>query len=264
MKQPMRTSRSPLAFFVLVFVLFIPFWVAGALTTLQLLPALPVSALGAFCPAVGAAILLYRENGLEGIVDLSKRSFDVGRVKAKVWYLPAILLIPCIMALSYAVLRLMEVPVPPPEFSLTMAIALFVAFFVAALGEELGWSGYAIDRLQDRFGPLWAALLLGAAWAAYHFIPLLEAGQSLLFIGWWSLGTVAARVIMTWLYNSTGRSVFVATVFHTMINLTWQLFPVQGSYYDPRATGAITAAVAVIVVILWRPWSAVRNVAARG
>jgi len=77
--------------------------------------------------------------------------------------------------------------------------------------------------------------------------------RSLAFIAWWSLGTVAARVIIVWLYNNTGKSVFVAALFHTMINLTWQVFPINGSYYDPRVTGIITAIVAVVVVIVWGP-----------
>ena len=90
-------------------------------------------------------------------------------------------------------------------------------------------------------------------WAVWHYVALLEVHRSLAFIAWWSLGTVAARVIIVWLYNNTGKSVFVAALFHTMINLTWQVFPINGSYYDPRVTGIITAIVAVVVVIVWGP-----------
>jgi len=81
----------------------------------------------------------------------------------------------------------------------------------------------------------------------------LEAYRSLAFIAWWSPGTVASRVIIVWLYNNTGRSVFVAALFHTMMNLTWQLFPVGGSYYDPRVTGLITLVVVIVVVVMWGP-----------
>ena len=56
-----RVRRSPLTYFALTFALSIPFWVAGALTTFQLLPALPVSALGLLCMTGGASILVYRE-----------------------------------------------------------------------------------------------------------------------------------------------------------------------------------------------------------
>ena len=79
------------------------------------------------------------------------------------------------------------------------------------------------------------------------------------FIAWWSLGTVAYRVIITWLYNNTGKSVFVAVLFHAMINVTWQLFPINGSYYDPQVTSLIGAAIAVVVVIGWGPRTLMRD-----
>jgi uncharacterized protein len=244
-------SKSPLGFFLLVFILTLPFWLAGALTSFQLLPGIPVSGLAFLCPVTAAAILVYRENKLRGVKELLARAFDFKRVSAKLWFVPVILLMPCIMALSYGMMRLMGVPLPTPLFSIGTILALFVGFFIGALGEELGWSGYAIDPLQARFGALWGALLIGVVWAVWHYIGLLEVHRSLMFIAWWSLGTVAARVIIVWLYNNTGRSVFVATLFHAMINLTWQLFPINGSYYDPRVTGLIAALVAVAVVIVW-------------
>jgi len=245
--------KSPLRFFLLVFALSLPFLLAGALTSFQLLPGIPVSGFAILCPMTAAAILVYRENKSVGVKDLLWRAFDFKRVKAKIWYVPVILLMPCIMALSYGVIRLMGVLIPAPQFSMGTILALFVAFFIGALFEELGWSGYAIDPLQERFGAFGGALLLGMVWAVWHYVALLEVHRSLPFIAWWSLETVASRVIIVWLYKNMGKSVFVATLFHTMINLTWQLFPINGSYYDPRVTGLITACVSVGVVIVWGP-----------
>jgi uncharacterized protein len=252
-------NRSPLTYFVLTFALSIPFWIAGAYTDLQLLPGVPISALGLLCMVGAASILVYRENGLEGVTESFKRSFDFKRVKAKVWYLPTILIMPCIMLMSFITMRLMGIHLPAPQFSLAAPFILFVVFFVAAIGEELGWSGYAIDPLQDRFGALGGAMILGILWATWHFIPLLSVKRSLDWIAWWSLGTVGLRVIITWLYNNMGKSVFVAILFHTMFNVTWQLFPINGSYYDPRVTSLITAAVAAVVVSVWGPRTMVRT-----
>jgi len=243
--------RSPFVYFALTFALSIPFWIAGALTDFQLLPGIPLSALGLLCMVGAASILVYRENGLAGVAGLLKRSFDFKRVSAKVWYIPTLLLMPGIMVLSFTAARLMGEQIPAPQFSFAAPFILFVLLFIAALGEELGWSGYAIDPLQDRFGALGAALLLGAVWAAWHFIPLLSVQRSLTWIAWWSLGTVGLRVIITWLYNNTGKSVFIAAIFHAMFNLTWQLYPINGSYYDPRVTSLIVAAVALMVVVIW-------------
>jgi len=58
---------SPLRFFLLVFALSLPFWLAGALTTLQLLPGIPVSGFAFLCPAMAAAMVVSRENTPAGV-----------------------------------------------------------------------------------------------------------------------------------------------------------------------------------------------------
>jgi hypothetical protein len=131
------------------------------------------------------------------------------------------------------------------------SLALCVVFFIGALGEELGWSGYAIDPMQNHWGALKASIILGLIWAVYHYIGLVQAHRSVEWIAWWTLYTVAARVIMVWLFNNTGKSVFGMVLFHMTLNVTWQLFPVSGSFFDPRVTGLITAVIAIIVIFLW-------------
>ncbi len=74
-----------------------------------------------------------------------------------------------------------------------------------------------------------------------------------MWIGAWGLSTVAQRVLLVWIYNNTGKSVFAATLFHAMSNLGWQLFPDHGSHYDPRLTGPILAVAAACVTALWGP-----------
>ena len=248
-----QPGRSPLTFFFLVFALAIPFWVFGAMTGLQLLPGLPVAALMFVCPAIAALILAHRENGVAGAKALLKRAYDCKRIRAKVWYAPILLLYPCVMVLSYGVMQFAGTPVPAPPIVALTALLLCAGFFVGALGEELGWSGYVIDPLQNRWSALQASLVLGLIWAVFHFIALAEAHRSVAWIAWWSLGTVAARVIIVWLYNNTGGSVFATALFHTTLNVGWQLFPIDGSYFDPRITGSITAFVAAIIIVLWGP-----------
>jgi membrane protease YdiL (CAAX protease family) len=252
-------GRSPLNFFLLVFALSIPFWLAGAATERQLLPGLPVAALMFVCPMTAALILVYGENKTAGVIALLKRSFDYKRIRSKIWYAPVLLLMPGVMVLSYGLMRLTGQPVPTPQFPVLATIAMFLVFFIAALGEELGWSGYSIDPMQDRLGALPAGVMLGVVWAAWHIVPLVQAHRSPAWITWWCVGTVAIRVVMVWLYNNTGKSVFGAALFHDMINVTWQLFPLHGSYYDPRVTGLIMTLVAVIVTVVWRPRTLARS-----
>jgi membrane protease YdiL (CAAX protease family) len=243
-------SKSPLIFFLLVFALSIPLWLMGALTPLELLPGLPVSTLNVFCPLIAASILVYREDKTAGVTELLKRSFDYRRIRAKVWYVPTVLLNPAIAVLAYGLMRLVRVPLPAPQFPVLAALTMFLASFVAALGEELGWSGYAIDPMQDRWNALQASILLGLVWATWHIVPLVQAHRSPAWIAWWFLSTVAQRVLIVWLYNNTGKSVFATALFHAISNVSTLLFP---EYYDPRITGLITAFAAVIVTVVWGP-----------
>ncbi len=253
MKSGTSSKESPLAFFLLATVLLIPFLVYGALTGLQLAPGLPVAALAVFCPMLAASILVYRQDKKAGVVALLKRSFDFQRIKNKWWYAPILLIMPLAMTLSFWVQRLTGVPIPNPQIDVVQALALCVACFIGALGEELGWSGYAIGPMQASLGALRASILLGLFWAVYHYIGLVEAHRSVEWIAWWTLYTVASRVIMVWLFNNTGGSVFGMILFHMMINVTWLLYPVDNSFFDPRVTGLILAAIATSVVIVSGP-----------
>lgn len=260
MKRPAGlTRRSPLTFFLLVFALAIPFLVIGAVTGIQLLPGLPVAALTAVCPATAALILAHRDDGAAGAKALLKRAFDYKRITENIWYAPILLLMPGVMVLSFAVMRWSGTPAPAPQIAIGPALILCVVFFTSATAEELGWSGYVIDPMQNQWGALPASIVVGLGWAVFHYVALLEAHRSPEWIAWWSLWTVALRVIIVWLYNNTGKSVFAAALFHTTINVTWQLFPIQGSFFDPRITGAITAFVAAVVIIVWGPRTLVRR-----
>jgi len=242
-----KRDLSLLSFFVWVFGLCIPFWVLGAINPIQLLPGLPLSALGAFTPGLAALMLTYRSDRLAGVLQLLKRSFDFRRLRNKYWLLVILLINPAIAVCAYGVSGASGNPLPVPTLQLLATLAMFLSFFSAALGEELGWTAYATEPLQERWGTLKASLLLGSVWAVIHFIPLAQAHRSMEWIAWWSLGTVALRMIMTWLYVHAGKSLFAATLFHAMINLCWQLFPIHGSFYDPRVFGLITLGFAVMM-----------------
>ncbi|CAN5585741.1 hypothetical protein BH11MYX1_BH11MYX1_47960 [soil metagenome] len=245
--------RSPLVFFVLAFSFAIPFWLIGAAIGSELLPGLPVAALMAVCPALAALVLAHRERGAAGMRSVVERAFDWNRITARGWYAPILLLMPFVSIVAFAVIRAMGTRVPAPEISVPHTVILCGVFFIAALGEELGWSGYALEPMQQRWGALGASLVLGVLCAVYHYVALAQAHRSVAWIGWWSLGTVATRVVMVWIFNNTGRSVFAVALFHMTLNVSWQLFPVDGSYFDPRIHGPIMAVVATIVTVVWGP-----------
>lgn len=242
-------DASVLIFLALVFVLSVPFWILEAMFPVQILPGLPISALATFTPALAALILVYKNNHLTGAIQLLQRSYDFRRINNVNWYFAIILINPVIALLAYGYMR--AVGKLLPTLSLTFAIfPLFVVFFVSALGEEIGWSGYATEPLQHNWGVIATGIFLGTVWAAWHFIPLLQAHRSLEWIAWWSLATISLRVIMVWIYTYSGKSLFAVAVFHAMINVSWQLFPVNGSYYDPRVFGLISFGLAILFLFI--------------
>jgi membrane protease YdiL (CAAX protease family) len=248
----MRERRAkPLTFFVLVFALSLPFWLAGHATGMQLLPGLPLAALGAFCPAVAALILCARDAGSRGAFELLTRTFDAARIPSVLWYVPTIALMPAALLAPYAVMA-------PPDASahipLLTGVAMFIAFFAAGLGEELGWSGFALEPLQRELAPLGAALLIGLIWALWHFVPLVQAHRELDWIAWWGAGTIATRVIMVWLYNGAGRSILATAIFHAMSNVGYFfLLPNVGASYASDIGAATLIVVACMVTLVWLP-----------
>lgn len=82
--------------------------------------------------------------------------------------------------------------------------------------EETAWRGYALPRLQRRFDPLTASLLLGILWALWH-LPLFfidDSFQSRIPFAGFALSTVATSVLIGWLFNHARGSVLLAALFH--------------------------------------------------
>ena len=125
---------------------------------------------------------------------------------------------------------------PSPQFPVLAALVMFLAFCIAAMGEEVGWMGYAIDPMQARWSALRASILLGLVGALWHIIPFTQAHRSAPWIAWQCLFLVASRVIMVWIYNNTGKSVFAAILHHAISNPGCFMFSNLGSHYTIRVS----------------------------
>lgn len=240
-------DRQVLKFVALTGACSTPFWLLGSISRRQILPGLPLSALMTACPLAAAVILTHQRTGRAGVMTLLRRTLDAERIPGLAWYVPTLLLNPITAIAVYEWQRARGVSVPPPEASVRVVSGLALMFLIAAAGEEVGWSGYALDPLIRRQSPLRAGLILGTVWAAWHLIPFLQAGRSPAWIAWQCLKTITTRVLATWLYTRAGKSVFATILFHTSDNLSVFLFPRSGSHYDPRATSIVLTATSVLV-----------------
>ncbi len=210
----------------------------------------------AFIPVIAACILVYKEDGGSGVYKLLKRIFDFKRITKKIWYVPVILLPVLIYLLIYVVIRVSGLSLPGEYHVSFFSIpVLFCLFFLGAAAEETGYMGYAVEPMQERFGALSAGILIGIPWAIWHYPAIIGQGHNLTFIAWATLGTVAVRVLIVWIYNNTGRSLFACILFHTMLNVGRPLFPRDETHNPlvdyPDIHYSLIAIVALFVVFLW-------------
>ncbi|MFK0294893.1 CPBP family intramembrane glutamic endopeptidase [Streptomyces sp. NPDC090442] len=241
-------------FFVLLFALSLPFWIAGSVFRGPgLLPMdMPVSAFQFVLPLVVAMVCSRRDEGVRGVATLLRRLFSVPRRGQRAWWVPVVLLVPATMLLSYGLIALAGVPLDGPRESLATVPVLFAVYAVAAACEETGWMGYVLRPLQRRWGVLGGAVVLGVVWAVWHVVGYVQGGRA----AWWIVGqclsTVALRVLMVWLFHRTGQAVLPAVVIHALINVAESVFP--GYPQRPVAAlafGLVTAAAATMVTLVW-------------
>ena len=253
-----KPSRLILKFALLELCLSIPFWAIVALAHAHVIPDLQMlNATWSLTPMMAAVILVYRESGARGVKDLFKRCFDYRRIKSKAWYLPIFVLYPSIVFVQYAIALLSGQQVPPPHFTLLVPLA-FIGFFLGVFGEELGWTAYALDRMQGKWSALAASALVGIMWASFHAPVWAFSGMSLSWVAWQWIYVVASRVLFVWIYNSTGKSLFAMGLLHPGFGVYWYLFPVSAnlgipSFYDPRNLALTALVMTGIVVFLWGP-----------
>jgi len=144
----------------------------------------------------------------------------------------------------------------------------YVAVFFGGgpLGEEPGWRGFALPRMQTRYGPLWGTLLLGVLWSCWHLPDFLTAskggGQGTGFSTFltnfpvFTLAVMSLAVIMTWVYNHTGGSIFTAILAHASVNnpelVLIPLFPAMSMIGLHLALLIGFGVLALLIVILTR------------
>jgi membrane protease YdiL (CAAX protease family) len=93
---------------------------------------------------------------------------------------------------------------------------LFIFLFIG-LGEEPGWRGFALPRLQDGRTPLIASLILAPIWALWH-LPLMGNEFPPAVIPAFLMSLLGGTLIQTWLFNRTRGSVFAQMLFHATVN----------------------------------------------
>jgi membrane protease YdiL (CAAX protease family) len=198
--------------------------------------------------------------------DYWRRAIDFKRISLK-WYAVIFLLAPLysILALLTGYLICGNIPLLETAASylnspLTIVPFALVTLFYGPLPEELGWRGYALDRLQGKLNALVSSLILGVIWSLWHAPMFFMRGslQSEVFplnsVNLWLAmgpGILAEAVIMTWIYNNTQRSTLSAILFHFMMNFTGEFLRLPSDFKNYQFIWLIV--IAIFIIIVWKP-----------
>jgi len=214
-------EHSAASFFILSFVISWTLWLPPAVGVEGIAGLLGLYA-GVFGPAIAATIIVRMTGG-------SGRSFlkDIGLHRDLRWYIGVVVLSVFLVIAAMSLFTLTGGRLDTSLLGERAAafLPLLMMWSMAGIGEEYGWRGFALPRLQRSLSPVRATLLLGTLWGLWH-LPLLAAaddpshgldplplvGVSLLFL----VAIVGYAFIYTYLYNRT-RSVALAVILHGSI-----------------------------------------------
>lgn len=225
-------SKHPVAaFLIMVYLVNVATALSPALTRRDLLPYshAPYDLLAHIVGiAFPAFIVTAAMRGTAGVREFVQRCLR-WRVGIR-WYLIAILG-PTVLTLLLATALAGTAPLTAvaenwPKFFTLVLPSLAFAFVLSNFYEEIGWTGFLFDRVQDRYQPLKAAAIVSVPFALAHIPGFIVEGGSLVdglvILGVLFIPQLASRVIVAWLYNNTNRSVLIVGLFHSAYNVTTQ------------------------------------------
>lgn len=229
-------------FFVLAYLFTWSNWLSQALTSRGMasiqVPGF-LTLIAGYGPALAAIIVASLAYGRQGLRELFGRLLR-WRVGIQ-WYLIALFLPALITLLAITLNNLTGgitpdfstagFPFGPADTPLWQKILILFLIFTLGfdgLGEEIGWRGFALPKLLERYSPLISSLILGALWAVWHFPYALTEGTFLSQapLHWFFINLLAVSIVYTWIFINTNGSLLLALLFHAAGNVTSNLLPI--------------------------------------
>jgi membrane protease YdiL (CAAX protease family) len=210
--------------------------------------------------ALSAVVVTALASGADGLRDLGRRAWR-WRVDRR-WY-AVVLATGALLVLAPVVATVTGEPQPSgtdyATYSglgvLPAAVTFVVVVVVNGFGEEIGWRGFLADRLLPRHGVVRTGLLVAPVWALWH-LPMFFFVANLVDLGpagaaGWFVGLTAGSVLLTWLYQGSGRSIAIVALWHATFNMVTATTAGSGVPAAAASTVVMVAAV-VIGVRDWR------------
>lgn len=212
-------------------------------------------------PTVAAFLMTAITEGKPGVKALWRRFWNCNLSLR--WLLVALLGLEVLRLVTNLVVRMIDgqpYPIVDTSNPFWMTIPLFLASFISSgMGEEFGWRGYVLPRLQVKWNALTSSIVLGLLWAAWHIpafiIPNISPLYQRNFWEWLPM-VLLNTFIFTWIFNNSKGSVLAAALLHASMNTSVVDLPTYTSmwYYY----GIVLLAV-ILIVIIYGPKNFVRQ-----
>jgi membrane protease YdiL (CAAX protease family) len=202
-----------------------------------------------FSPALAALVTVVFVDGIAGPISVLARYL---RWKFHIkWYALAILLIPTIFILAAAAARVGAISSMWLGSSWYFVAAAFGYLMFINSGEEIGWRGFALPRLQRVMrSPLVAAIILGVLWGLWHLPLYLDPRQSSFPFPLFLLFVVGMSVIYSVLFNNTRGSLLMAVLLHASTDIPPRFLRIAS--FTPISWSILVALVWVSAIALYR------------
>jgi len=212
--------------------------------------------IGGFVPSLTALFLVWRKEGKTGIRSLLRRivQFKLGWR----WYGFMLLIVVVGTAGLILINKLLGHSFDGSLF-ITQLSSFLPLLILGPLSEELGWRGYALERLQTRWNALTASLIIGVVWALWHLPLFFMMGTSqhelaLPFVSF-MIKVLATSILYTWIFNNTQKNLWSAIFFHWIWTYVSQVVD-SGVLHSPLYNWLEClpyVIIAMVVVLIWKP-----------
>jgi membrane protease YdiL (CAAX protease family) len=249
MKNGNFLQRYPvIPYTILAFILPAPIFLLGIIP----LPFESVLIYASWTPNLAAFIvigLILREKGGVRRLISGWKKWRVGFQ----WYLIA--LSPLFIAfLAVGIYRLLGgIPGKPLQpLGQTLLISLFLSTVTGAMGEELGWRGFLLPRIQAKYNALASSLIVGVIWALWHLPLWTIEGQIWEATPYWTfaLGVISSSVLFTFVLNNTNGSLLLATLIHLAMNFGLNMVLILGWIPTPAETMKMISILLTLLAIV--------------
>jgi membrane protease YdiL (CAAX protease family) len=214
---------------------------------------------GGFAPALAAIAVVW----------LLGRGAGVARLLAPLrrwrlhpgWYGLALLLVPALTLISVTIQGGVIGPLEWGDMAVLIPVAI-VWPLLAALGEEIGWRGFLLPRLQPRYGIVGTAIVIGIIWGLWHLPPDwigMKGYGNWFFAAFLVNGPIVLTghaIIMAWLWNRTHGSLLLMVLYHLSITASAILAPASanegGLGVLAAGIGAALVWLVALFLLVWR------------